>query len=74
MSIKRKAEYDYQLSLETVNRELEKYINSNTGFLTDIVKSYQSYITIIYHNQKTLIEGYDNEILAFLRNAQDNRL
>lgn len=73
MSLKRKAEIDYRTSLENINRELEKYIISDSGFLTDIIRAYQSYITIVYQNQSTLIDGYDNEILSFLIKAKDSK-
>jgi len=39
---------------------LERYIISDNGFLTEMVKAFQSYITILSQNQTTLIEGYDN--------------
>jgi hypothetical protein len=42
----------------------------DNGFLTDIVKAFQSYVTVLYHNQSSLIEGYDNEILNFLQQAK----
>lgn len=60
MQMKRKAENDYKVSLEGINRELERYVVQENGFLTDIVKAFQSYITVIYQNQNALIEGYDN--------------
>lgn len=34
MQMKRKAEWDYKISLEGVNRELEKYVVQENGFLT----------------------------------------
>lgn len=55
MQMKRKAEWDYKISLEGINRELEKYIVQENGFLTEIVRSFQSYITVVYHNQNALI-------------------
>ena len=60
MVFKRKAEEDYKTSLETVHKELDKYIIKETGFLTEIVRSFQSYINVVHHNQISLIEGYDN--------------
>jgi hypothetical protein len=60
MSMKKKAESDYKASLEIINRELEKYIVSDNGFLTEMIRAYQSYISVVYQNQATLIEGYDN--------------
>ena len=44
------------------------------GFLTEIVRSFQSYITVVYHNQNALIEGYDNEILSFLVQAKESKM
>ena len=70
MSMKRKAESDYRTSLELINKEIEKYLIADNGFLTDIMRSFQSYITVVYQNQTTLIEGYDNEILSFLVKAK----
>lgn len=74
MQMKRKAESDYKLSLEAINHELEKYIVQENGFLTEIVKSFQSYITVIYQNQNALIEGYDHEILSFLLKAKESKM
>lgn len=74
MQMKRKAEWDYKISLEGINRELEKYIVQENGFLTEIVRSFQSYITVVYHNQNALIEGYDNEILSFLVQAKESKM
>lgn len=34
MEMKRKAEADYRSSLENINRELERYLLANNGFLT----------------------------------------
>jgi hypothetical protein len=31
----------------------------DNGFLTDIVKAFQSYVAVVYQNQAALIEGYD---------------
>ena len=73
MQLKRKAEDDYKNSLEGINRELEKYVVAENGFLTAIVQSFQSYINVMHQNQKTLIEGYDNEILHFLKTAQQSK-
>ena len=36
------------------------------------MKSFQSYITLVYQNQETLIEGYDTEILNFLNKAKES--
>ena len=74
MNMKRKADFEYKTSLELVNRELEKYVVQENGFLTDIVRSFQSYITVIHQNTSTLIEGYDQEILAFLIKARQSTL
>lgn len=60
MQMKRQAEFDYKANLEAINRELEKYIVQDNGFLTDIIKAFQSYITVIYTNQTALIDGYDH--------------
>lgn len=38
------------------------------------MKAFQSYITVVYQNQNTLIEGYDNEILNFLIKAKESKL
>ena len=59
MNMKRNADNNYRNSLELINHELEKYVVQENGFLTDIVKSFQSYITVIYQNTTQLIEGYD---------------
>jgi len=74
MQLKRKAEKDYAISLEAVNRELERYVIQDNGFLTDIIQAFQSYITVIYHNQTALIDGYDNEILNFLQRAKESKV
>lgn len=73
MSMKKKAESDYKASLEIINRELEKYIVSDNGFLTEMIRAYQSYISVVYQNQATLIEGYDNQILSFLIKAKNSK-
>lgn len=39
-----------------------------------MVRAFQSYITVLYQNQTTLIEGYDNEILSFLVKAKESKL
>ena len=70
MQMKRKTDFQYKTNLEAVNRELERYVVQENGFLTDIVKAFQSYITVIYNNMSTLIQGYDNEILNFLQRAK----
>lgn len=44
---------------------------SNNGFLTEIVKSFQSYVNSLHQNQATLIEGYDQEILTVLTKAKE---
>ena len=72
ISLKRKAEADYQNSLQLINRELEKYLLADNGFLTDIMKAYQSYISVLYQNEATLIDGYENEILNFLNKAKES--
>lgn len=74
MQMKRKAEYDYKLSLEAINQELERYVVQDNGFLTDIIKAFQSYITVIYTNQSALIDGYDHEILSFLQQAKTTQM
>lgn len=38
------------------------------------MKAFQSYITVVYQNQNTLIEGYDNEILNFLLQAKESKM
>lgn len=74
MQMKRQAEWDYKNSLEGINRELEKYIVQENGFLTEIVKAFQSYVTVVYTNQTELINGYDNEILNFLIKAKESTM
>lgn len=74
MTMKRNAENLYKTSLEAINLELEKYIQEENGFLIEIVKAFQSYITIIYQNQATLIEGYDNEILECLAKSMNSKV
>lgn len=74
MQMKRKAQFDYKIALEGINRQLQRYIFQENGFLTEIVKSFQSYITVIYQNQVTLIDGYDNEILNFLLKAKQSQM
>jgi hypothetical protein len=66
-------------NMRTFSRELprlllEKYVVQENGFLTEIVKAFQSYITVIYQNQNTLIDGYDQEILTFLTQAKNSRV
>jgi hypothetical protein len=70
MNMKRKAEFDYRTDLEQINKEIERYLIADHGFLTEIVKAFQSYISILFQNQTALIEGYDNEILSFLSKAK----
>ena len=55
MNMKRNADNNYKNSLELINHELEKYIVQENGFLTDIVKAFQSYITVIHQNTTVLI-------------------
>lgn len=74
MQLKRKAEKEYAVSLEAVNRELQRYVIQDNGFLTDIIQAFQSYISVIYHNQTALIDGYDNEILNFLQRAKESKV
>lgn len=42
--------------------------------MTDIIQAFQSYISVIYHNQTALIDGYDNEILNFLQRAKESKV
>jgi hypothetical protein len=74
MQMKRKTDHDYKTNLETINRELEKYIVQENGFLTDIVQAFQSYVSVIHQNMSTLIDGYDNEILSFLQKAKETNM
>ena len=46
----------------------------DNGYLTEIVKAFQSYIAVIHQNQHTLIEGYDQEVLAFLAQARNSQV
>lgn len=70
MQMKRKSDSEYKANLELINKELERYVVQENGFLTDIIRAFQSYITVIHQNMSTLIEGYDNEILSFLTKAK----
>lgn len=59
MSMKRKAENDYKIALESIHKEVERYLLNDSGFLDQIMRGFQSYIAVLYQNQCTLIEGYD---------------
>lgn len=74
MSLKKKSDLEYRASLENVIGSLEIFIRSDNGFLTEIVKSYQSYLAVTCQNQNNLIEGYQNEILLFLENAKQDKI
>lgn len=56
--------------MENISRELDKYLVTDNGFLTEMVRAFQSYINVVNQNQTALIDGYDNEILTFLAKAK----
>ena len=62
------------MNLELVNQQLERYIVQENGFLTDIIKAFQSYVTVIHQNMSTLIDGYDHEILSFMVKAKQSTM
>ena len=54
-SMKRDAEAAYTLALEGINREIDLYLDAKTGFLTEMMINFQSYLATIHQNKMILI-------------------
>ena len=62
-TLKREAEKTYTVALEAINKEIDQYLDAKTGFLTEMMMSFQSYLATIHENKLILIDGYTNEVI-----------
>ena len=73
-SMKRDADVAYNMALENISKEIEVYLEEKTGFLTEMMANFQSYLATIHQNKLILINGYLDEVIDSLNKEKPYKI